>query len=214
MATSPFPLEPVGDTHRKDLPEGFLLALREGSQGGVTLPIMVLPPPSPSPSGAPESVSPLDDITATFHAVQSRNACPCHSLSPDVIFPEERCVAAHEPHRQTHRLRPSSADHMAPAEHAASVGLGCGSRFPPSLPSQGLGPRSAFWHLSGPCPCLAFSQPSFPNNLLWPYCSCGQGLLPGLSLNEHMASELPNLSMGPETLQTCSFVPWVPTLDT
>lgn len=89
---------------QKLLPEGVLPALWEGAQKGVTMPIMVLPPPSHSSTGAPESVGLLDAITATFHAVQSRNACPCHGLSPDVIFPEERCVAAHKPHRQTLRF--------------------------------------------------------------------------------------------------------------
>lgn len=50
------------------------------------------PNPSTVPSGAPESAHSLDVIAATFHAVQSRNACPCHGLSLDVISPKKQDV--------------------------------------------------------------------------------------------------------------------------
>lgn len=152
-----FPLEPVGDTHRKALPEGFLLALREGSQGGVTLPITVLPPPpsSPSPSGAPESAHPLDDITATFHAVQSRNAYLCHSLSPDVIFPEERCVAAHGPCHQTDRLRPLSADRAALRNTLLVWVSAVAPTFPLPCPPRALAPGQLFGGHQAPRPIWA-----------------------------------------------------------
>lgn len=101
------------DTHRKPLPECFLLALWEGgAKRSHTAHHGPGPCPHPPtvPSGAPESAHALDVIATTFHAVQSRNACSCHGLSLDVIFPEERCVAAHEPHGQTQGLCSSHGD--------------------------------------------------------------------------------------------------------
>lgn len=91
VATSPRFLHSLWeDTHRKPLPEGFLLALWEGgAKRSHTAHRGPCSHPPTVPSGAPESAHAFNVIATTFHAVQSRNACPCHGLSLDVIFPEE-----------------------------------------------------------------------------------------------------------------------------